>query len=57
MIPDLLAACNPFVLQNLDAMHDSFRLVASILASVGPAPSDQVRATKGTVLSSPGSLG
>ena len=48
VIPDLLAACNPFVLQNLDTMHDSFMLVASILASVSPAPSDRVRATKGT---------
>jgi hypothetical protein len=57
VIPDLLAACNPFVLQNLDAMHDSFKLVASILASVGPAPSDQLRATKDTPLSSPGSTG
>jgi len=57
VIPDLLSACNPFVLQNLDAMHDSFKLVASILASVGPAPSDQLRATKDTPLSSPGSTG
>ena len=55
VIPDLLAACNPFVLQNLDAMNDSFMLVASILASVGPAPSDRVRATKSPVSTSPGS--
>ena len=57
MIPDLLEACKPFVLQNLDAMHDSFMLVAKILASVGPAPSAQIRATKRTTLASTGCPG
>ena len=36
--PDLLAAYNPFVTQNLDDMYDTFVHVAELLASVGPAP-------------------
>ena len=38
IVPDLLAACNPFVTQNLDDMYDTFIHVAELLASVGPAP-------------------
>ena len=38
IVPDLLAACNPFVTQNLDDMYDTFVHVAELLASVGPAP-------------------
>ena len=40
-VPDLLAACNPFVTQNLDGMYDTFVHVAELLASVGPAPPEQ----------------
>ena len=38
IVPDLLAACNPFVTQNPDDMYDTFVHVAELLASVGPAP-------------------
>ena len=38
IVPDLLAACNPFVTQNLDDMYETFVHVAELLASVDPAP-------------------
>jgi len=38
VIPELLEVCNPFVLQDLSDMHDSFVSIGKILASVGPAP-------------------
>jgi hypothetical protein len=38
VIPELLEVCNPFVLQDLSDMHDSFVSIGRILASVGPAP-------------------